>query len=192
MADDNQAEMAPAGDGETPEPAQNNQPESLDSLKQQMADMAAALKKANKEAAKYRHQASQFEDAEQKRKEAEMSEMEKLQAKLAQAESELQRVTLDRLKQRIATEMGLPAALASRLQGADEDELKADAEALLKTLPKQQQAPQIKPTNPGANAQDAKPTDKQRLSGIYGGRTQVFDPVRAAQHGGGVIWRDAD
>jgi hypothetical protein len=41
----------------------------------------------------------------------------------------------DQLRQRIAAEAGLPAGLASRLQGATPDELTADAAALAAGLP---------------------------------------------------------
>ena len=55
-----------------------------------------------------------------------------------QRESELAAERLNNLKARIGSELGLPAALATRLQGATEEELRADAKALRGTLPKPQ------------------------------------------------------
>lgn len=53
-----------------------------------------------------------------------------LKAKLAENESK----NLDALKAKIATDLKLPAALANRLAGSTEAELRADGEALLKEL----------------------------------------------------------
>lgn len=58
------------------------------------------------------------------------NENETLKEKIA----EYEKVNLDTLKAKVATDLKLPPNLASRLQGKDEKELKADAEALLKDL----------------------------------------------------------
>jgi len=62
---------------------------------------------------------------------------EKELAKREAAEAEAKRLELDALKSKVATEVGLPPALASRLAGETEDEIRADAQAVLAALPKQ-------------------------------------------------------
>lgn len=61
---------------------------------------------------------------------------EKEMAKREAAEAEAKRLEQDALKTKVATEVGLPPQLAARLQGETEDELKADAQAVLALLPK--------------------------------------------------------
>ena len=68
---------------------------------------------------------------------AEMSELEKLQKQLADKDAEIvtankqaESERLNALRLRVGQEIGLPTVLAARLQGADETELKADAEAV--------------------------------------------------------------
>lgn len=70
-------------------------------------------------------------------RQAEMTEMEKLQQqiqdmKAAQAELQRQADTerLNALRLRVGQEAGLPSLMSARLQGATEEELKADAEAI--------------------------------------------------------------
>ena len=122
----------------------------------------AALKAANKEAADRRKRLEELETAETKRKESEMSEVDKLKKALAEKEAiltSLQRATLQR---QAAEKVGLPAVFADRLKGETPDELEADAKAILEALPKAQQ-PKGNPTNPGANATGGE-TDTQRLA----------------------------
>jgi hypothetical protein len=68
----------------------------------------------------------------------------------------------------------LPAALAERLQGETEDELEADAKALLAALPKAA-APNINGqggAQPPANGWDE--TERKRLASIYGVSAKHF------------------
>ena len=58
------------------------------------------------------------------------AENEDLKAKIAENES----ATLENLKQKVVTDLKLPPSLAGRLQGATEEELKADGAKLLKEL----------------------------------------------------------
>jgi hypothetical protein len=62
------------------------------------------------------------------------AENEELKAKLAEAEAAGKAANLDTLKAKIATDLKLPPSLAGRLQGANEKELRADGEKLLKEL----------------------------------------------------------
>lgn len=77
----------------------------------------------------------------QKLKEAQMSEEERLQAKLAEYERkaaelelQLQEARLESAKLRILDELGLPKSWASRIFGTTEDEIRQDAQELLKLL----------------------------------------------------------
>lgn len=84
-------------------------------------------------------------------KAAQMTESEKLAAErdAARAEAEAAKaeaaaVKLDALRTSIATEKGLPADLAARLIGGDEDAIRADADKLISALPKPE-APGARP-----------------------------------------------
>lgn len=90
---------------------------SLDEAKKVLAD-AAELRQA------------QMSDADKAKEEAEKTrqEAEDLKAQLAQRD-------LNDLRKKIASELKLPEALAARLTGTTEDEIKADAEALVKAIP---------------------------------------------------------
>jgi len=77
----------------------------------------------------------------QQRKQAEMSEVEKLQQQIKDMEAKQQQYQqqaeverLNALRLRVGQELGLPPVLSARLQGADETELKADAEAVKSVL----------------------------------------------------------
>ena len=62
------------------------------------------------------------------------TEVADLKAKVKQYET-------DSVKTRIAREVGLPYEMRDRLRGETEDEIKADAEALVKLIPKNQTPP---------------------------------------------------
>lgn len=149
--------------------------------------VADATKKANAEAAKYRKQAEALEQAEKAKQEAELSETEKLKRDLAEAKSQLKATQLDNLKRTVAASVGLPASLAARLQGDDEETLKADAQALLESLPKAEPKKAGLPvTNPGGNAQ-AGETDAQRRARLFSPGGNLYDPEFARSKGGGVF-----
>ncbi len=111
----------------------------------------------------------QLEAEEARRKEGELSDLQKAQARAEKAEKEAAELRQAELRRKVADETGLPPALAPRLQGATEEELKADAEELLKTLPKETKpkAPPIGVTNPpGA---ETKVSDDDRRNFLYKG-----------------------
>lgn len=156
----------------------------------------AEIKKVREEAAKYRLQLREAEktqeklQAEQKTAEdqklAEQQEFEKLAARyktdLDKALTELQTLRLDAMRNKVAGEIGIPSALAARLQGSTEEELKADAEAL-KTALGLTQTPQQQQARPGytivPGGQPVKETDDQRRLRLRSGGGSLFS-------GGGV------
>lgn len=78
-------------------------------------------------------------------KQAELTELEKLQQQLADKDAEIMTARqqaeterLNALRLRVGQEVGLPPVLAARLQGADEAALKEDAEAVKAVLGTQQ------------------------------------------------------
>lgn len=119
--------------------------------------MRAALEKANKEAAERRHAAKQLaaelaalkseREAQTVATLAEQGKFKELYeaaekraadeaARAADLESRIKAQELMILRQRIATEKGLPAALVDRLQGETPEELAADADVLLAAIPR--------------------------------------------------------
>jgi phage terminase Nu1 subunit (DNA packaging protein) len=159
----------------------------------ELADIRAALKKANAEAAKYRKTAEAAESERKAKEEAEMTELQKWQRKAQELEQAVASERRTRLQTEIAAKVGLPAKLASRLHGETAEEMEADAKEILETLPKP--PPQAKPspgivTNPGANAttQETEAQLKARLFPTY----NPFDPAVAKQLGGGVFFLDKD
>src|SRR5512133_75281 len=76
-----------------------------------------ALKEANAEAAKHRKLAEQVEAERKAKEEAEMTALQKAELRAKELESALNSERKARLQQEIAAKVGLPAKLASRLQG---------------------------------------------------------------------------
>jgi len=160
--------------------------ESLDERIQKA--VTEATKKANAEAAKYRKQVEALEQAERAKQEAELSETDKLKRDLEAATAQLKAAQLDNMKRTIAAKVGLPAPLAARLQGNDEETLEADALALLENLPKAVDPKKAKllVTNPSGDAQGGE-TEEQRRTRIYSPGTNYMDPEWVRKHGGGVF-----
>lgn len=133
-------------EGEQQEPVQPSEPEG----EQQDSFDREYVEKLRQEAAKYRTQLRELEAAEEERQsEREAAEQKRLEeqqkfqelyekekAKREAAEAQRQALELTSLKRRVADEVGLPKALAERLQGETEEDITADAKALLKTLPR--------------------------------------------------------
>lgn len=187
MSDELEAEMV-----ETPGDEMSAGKAEADDAAAELERTRAALRKANAEAAKYRHTLAKVEEEREAKRKAEMSEMEKLQEALVTTERELMALRGRELRRQVAAQSGLPEALAYRLQGETEEELLADAEQLKATLPKLAtgQAPTLPATNPGSNAQEPKLTDKQRLAQLYSGGVDIFNPQWSREHGGGVFGSD--
>jgi hypothetical protein len=112
---------------------------------------------------------------------------EKRERELAQVREQAKAAELTALRLRISTELGLPPALAERLKGETEDDLRADAEALKALLPapvqQQPPAPGARPTTSAVpGGPPARETDDQRRARLFGASTTMFDRSK-----GGVV-----
>lgn len=154
------------------------------------------LREEAKVADKLRKQVEAFEKAEQERKEAAMSELEKAQERAKEAEARAAALERKQLAREIADEVGLPVALADRLQGSTADEMKADAQALLESLPKSAKPqPNVSATNPGTNAtgnETREQHDARIRETVFGVPVDPFSPDILRKQGGGVHWKTKD
>ena len=151
MAEEQQ-EKAPATDAKVEpvvEAPVEQEPETVESLKAKLAEAERkALNKAE-EAERHYKKLTKFEEAEKKREEASLSELEKAQRKASELEAEVKQLRTDTLKRNIAVKVGIPEALALRLQGETPEQIEEDAKTILATLPK---PAAINPTNPAGGA----------------------------------------
>ena len=145
------------------------------------------LREFEKQAKAQAKKLADYEAKEKERQEAELSETDKLKKQLAEALAQVKQRDHETLQRQAAEEVGIPASFAKRLVGETIEDMKADAELILKELPKAQQ-PKVGATNPGANATGAGETNAQKLARIHGQGVDMFNPAEAAKHGGGVIF----
>lgn len=134
-------------------------------------------------------QADELTAAEQKRREAEMTELERLQGELKTARAELKKAQVAEMRRAAAAAVGLPLAFADRLMGETSEDLEADAKKLLEALPKAPKTPPVSPTSPGGNASTGETLAQQRAR-IYGQDVDVMSTQYAKAHGGGVIFKE--
>ena len=139
------------------------------------------LRKYEKEAAKLQKKLADYEQQEDERKKAELSEIDRLKLEKQDAEQELAHLKLDKLRREIAEKVKLPFALADRIKGETSEEMEADARLLFENLPKPTSKTGV--TNPGAQATEPK---VERLNSDI----NPFDPGWVRAHGGGAIVRE--
>ena len=153
MTDDTTQAVNPDTQAAAGQKQETEQPKTLS-----LEDALAALDKARKEAAdyrvKYRDASTQAADAEKARKEATEKELaergqfqtlyeqertraEQLAAQAAELQETLRARELALLRQQVASAKKLPPPLADRLRGETQEELEADADALLLAIPRQ-------------------------------------------------------
>lgn len=94
---------------------------------------------------------------------------EQREKELKEIQSKYEKAQSDMLKRDIAAKIGLPEALALRLQGTTAEELEADAKTILETLPKPDKPkPGLKTTSPsGGGDGETEDQRKRRLGLIY-------------------------
>ena len=143
------------------EPQQQQPSKTLDELKAENERMAKALKEANKQAAAERIKLAELEKAEQARKDAELSEVDRLKKEAETLRAQAAEATRSVMQRDIAAEVGLPAAFATRIVGADKDAMLADAKALLEAMPKPG-TPSMSATNPGGGAAITETPEQKR------------------------------
>ena len=160
---------------------ENSTPENVEQVaaQQPAIDWKAKFEETLAESRKWESRAKENSGAAKKLKEIEdrdLSELDKArrdaeQAIRASEESvrELESLRRQTLVQKVALDKGLPAQLAGRLQGSTEDELSADADALLALVSKQP-PPAPKP-DPGQGRTGSS------ASGITAG-SELFDQMR--------------
>lgn len=135
----------------------------------ELEQIRSALKKANGEAAKYRKTAEQVEAERKAKEEAEMTALQKAEAHAKELEARIAQIERQRVQAEVAAKVGLPAILASRLQGETPEEMEEDAKAIIETLPKQTEKPKSPgPLNPGVNGSPQGETDDQRRKRLIG------------------------
>lgn len=182
-------------DVEEPQAAPSAPPPLAETAEGEPFDLARAMRTIEKLRAEIKELkpraklAEELSQAEQQRKEAEMTELQKLQAKLEKAEAELQAARMAELRRQAAEEVELPLIFADRLRGETLEDLKADAKKIMEALPKVPKPPPVSPTAPGAGASQAETTEQQRAR-IYGQSINVLEPGFAQSHGGGVVWKE--
>lgn len=127
-----------------------------------------------------------IQDEERKRKEAEMTDVEKYKAKAEELENALKLERTEKMRLKVSSKYQLPEKLAARLQGETEEEMEADAAELAKLLPKQKQAPQLQ-SNDVADGKKGE-TDAQKRARIYNKGANLFDVDAIRERGGGVFF----
>lgn len=152
---DPEAVVDPAAAAEATTEAEEAKPDAgeLDRLR-------IALAKANKEAEKNRLRLKEVDDAK-------LSEIEKAQRDAAESALELTNLRRDSLRQKVALDAGLPAKWVARLQGDSEEDLAADAAAILADLNKPRKPAPDASQGPRVNALSE---DDQFYESVYGQR----------------------
>lgn len=107
-------------------------------------EVAAALRKANKEAETARRRLREIEDRDK-------TETQKATERATQAEKDAAEARAAYLRLKVGSAKGLPVGLAERLRGDTEEEMAADADSLLAA---------VKPSNGKTGSFDAGPKGK--------------------------------
>jgi len=185
-----QPQAEPAAKLETPEPTQIATPASEPPVEEWDKERAAATIKAQrlheKELENQLKDYERLKAEEQKRLDAQLTETERLQKQTAELQAEKARLEADILRRDVIAETGLPTVFADRLKGNTQEELLADAQELLKLLPKQKSNQSV--TNPN-NASPTE-TEAQMRERLYGKPVDVFELKQIKANGGGVFWPD--
>lgn len=146
-----------------------------------------ALRDIEKKAKQDAKELARLKDAEQKRADAELSEIDRLKKHAAEIEAHNAKLQADILRRDVVAKTGLPAVFADRLKGTTEEEMTADAQEILKVLP-QKSAPSLPATNP-SNGQGAE-TEAQKRERLFGRSNNIFDIKAIEANGGGVVWHN--
>lgn len=128
----------------------------------------AIIKDARNEAAKYRTEKTKAQKEAEKQAQQQAEQQGEYQKLYEQAKMQLEEANqiaeqerMARLKATVAHKLNLPAALVDRLRGNTEDELAADAQALLDAMPKPVITTRTDSTN-GVNSDAPTPAKSDR------------------------------
>ena len=138
------------------------------------------LRAENKDLGKKAKLADEFEKQEAKRKEAEMTELQKANQHAAELEARLNQIQARQMRGEIAHKIGLPIEFADRLKGETPEELEADAKIILDLIPRNKPA-NPGPANPGANGTHVETREEKRARLMPG----TAGPFAT---GGGIQW----
>ena len=142
------------------------------------------LREIEKQSKKDSKELARLKAEEEKRTKAQMTETERLQAERDEYATKTAKLEADIMRRDVIAETGLPPALADRLKGSTQEELLADAQELLKLLPKQKSTQSV--TNPGGASNDE--TEAQMRERLYQRNEHPFDIKAIKAKGGGVFW----
>lgn len=127
----------PGGQEQGKAPAEAEDPNGRGSKQAVLADLARERDKRQELEAKL----AEFQKADEERKRAEMSEVERLQADLEaarkaeeSARAEIAKRDLEGERSKLAAEFKFPAAMAGRITGATPEEMREDAKALAEAI----------------------------------------------------------
>ena len=154
--------------------------ETVEELKARLEEAERRAKNKADEADRHFKKLAKFEQEEAKRKEAEMTELERANKHAQELEAKVRQLEISRLQHDIAAKVGLPSVLADRLKGETPEELEADAKLLLDAQPKQKAAPNLGATNPGDKA-GANESHAQKKARLLGQSPDIWN-------GGGINW----
>ena len=154
--------------------------ETVEELKARLEEAERRAKNKADEADRHFKKLARFEQEEAKRKEAEMTELERANKHAQELEAKVRQLEISRLQHDIAAKVGLPSVLADRLKGETPEELEADAKLLLDAQPKQKAAPNLGATNPGDKA-GANESHAQKKARLLGQSPDIWN-------GGGINW----
>jgi len=141
------------------------------------------LREIEKNARKNEKELARLKAEEQKRLDAQLTETDRLKKERDELAQEAAKLRSAMMRRDVIAETGLPPALADRLKGETQEELLADAQELLKLLPKQKNTQS--PTNPGdAKAAETEAQKKERLLGSQS--ADIFSMDYITRGGGGV------
>lgn len=205
MTDKPAGDLPPAtpANGEMPEAAKTEIEPTAAELVAERESLKKALRDANRESADRRKKLEAYETAEAERKQAEMTEVQKLQAKLEKAEAERTQAQAQANERVIMAELRAQAAsmgftdldyavfkVRGKVTLNDDGQVEGAEEALKElakaspVLVKKPSAP-LNPGNPGA-AQTGE-TPAQQRARIYGDGGGIFDRATSDSLGGGVF-----
>lgn len=147
------------------------------------------FRKMEKDWKREKKELEELRTKEAERKQAELTDIEKIKQRADQLEAELREERAGRMRLQVATEYSLPDALASRLKGDTLEELKADAQELAKLLPKTKKAPEL-PANDIGDGKKGE-TDAQKRARIYNRGDDLFNVDSIKNKGGGVFFNQS-